>query len=104
MKTVLFLLSMLCATGALAQSGAGVSVLSGDVQKWDMVSHESHAAAKPMAQEQNLISASNPTYARGERPLWELGQIKDELSLGEAARIQKKQHATDKKAPVVWHN
>jgi hypothetical protein len=102
MKTALFMLSMLCATGALAQSG--VSVLSGDVQKWEMISHPSHAAVQPLAQEQNLISASNPTSVRGERPLWEVGQIKDELSLGEAARIQKKQHATDKKAPVVWHN
>jgi hypothetical protein len=104
MKTVLFMLSMLCATGALAQSGAGVSVLSGDVQKWEMISHESHASVKPLAQEQNLIGTSNPTYVRGERPLWEVGQIKDELSLGEAARIQRKQHVNDKKAPVVWHN
>ena len=37
---------------------------------------------QPLAPEQNLIGASNPTFARGERPLWELGQIKEEQSLG----------------------
>jgi hypothetical protein len=104
MKTVLFMLSMLCATGALAQSGSVANVLNGDVQKWDMISHPEHATMQPMATEQSLIGGSNPTIARGERPLWELGQIKEEQSLGEAARIQRKQHASDKKAPVVWHN
>ena len=104
MKTVLFMFSLLCATGALGQASAGVSVLSADVQKWDMISHTSHASAMPLAAEQSLISPSYPTIARGERPLWELGQIKEEPSLGEAARVQKKLHANDKKAPVVWHN
>jgi len=104
MKTVLFMLSMLWATGALAQSGSGANVLNGDVQRWDMISHPSHAEMQSLAPEQNLIGSSSPTIARGERPLWELGQIKEEQSLGEAARIQRKQHASDKKAPVVWHN
>lgn len=104
MKTVLFLLSMLWATGALAQSSSGVAVLSNDVQSWQMISHPNHAEARGLAPEQNLIGISSSTSARGERPLWELGQIKEEQSLGEAARIQRKQHANDKKAPVVWHN
>lgn len=104
MKTVLFMFSMLCATGALAQAGSGVAVLSGDVQKLDMISHPGHASTVPMAQEQSLITSSIPTIARGERPLWEVGQIKEEMSLGEVARIQRKQHVNDKKAPVVWHN
>ncbi len=104
MKTVLFIFSMLCATGALAQSGSGVAILSGDVQKWDMVSHAAHATVVPMATEQTLINNNAPTVARGERPLWEVGRIKEEPSLGEVARMQKKMHASDRKAPVVWHN
>jgi hypothetical protein len=104
MKTVLFMFSLLCATGALAQAGSGVAVLSNEVSKWEMISHASHASAMPLATEQSLISSSYPTIARGERPLWEVGQIKEEPSLGETARMQKKLHANDKKAPVVWHN
>ncbi|HSS97207.1 MAG TPA: hypothetical protein VLK33_09260 [Terriglobales bacterium] len=101
MKTVLFLFSMFCATGALAQSGG---VLSNEVQKWDIPSHPNHASVTPLAQEQNLTNFSSPTVARGERPLWEVGQIKEEPSLGEVARAQRKMHAADKKSPVVWHN
>lgn len=104
MKTVLFLFSMLCATGALAQSSAGAAVLSADVQKWDVPSHPSHAMVKPLAQEESLLNQSAPTLERGERPLWEVGQIKEEPSLGEVARVQRKLHASDKKSPVVWHN
>jgi len=104
MKTVLFLFSMFCATGALAQSGSGVGVLSADVSKWDPVSHPSRATVQDLAKEQSLIYASVPTLARGEQPLWELGKIKEEPSLGEVARAQRKLHASDKKAPVVWHN
>jgi hypothetical protein len=102
MKTILFLFSMLCATGALAQSGA--AVLSADVQKWEVPSHPGHATVKSLAQEESLLNLNAPTIERGERPLWELGQIKEEPSLGEAARIQRKLHASDKKSPVVWHN
>ena len=102
MKTVLFMLSMLWATGALAQSGA--TVLSGEVQKFEIASHPGHASVQSLAQEQSLIATSSPTIARGERPLWEVGQIREEPSLGEAARMQRKQHAHDKKAPVIWHN
>jgi len=104
MKTVVFLFSMLCATGALAQSGLTATVLNGDVQKWEMTSHPTRATAKPLAQEQSLLNFSLPTVARGERPLWEVGQVKEEPSLGEVARIQRKLHAFDKKAPFVWHN
>lgn len=104
MKTVLFLFSMFCTTGALAQLSGGVSVLSADVSKWESVSHPNRATVQSLAQEQSLIQASTPTVARGEQPLWEVGKIKEEPSLGEVARIQRKLHASDKKAPVVWHN
>jgi len=104
MKTVLFLFSMFCATGALAQSSGGLGVLSADVNKWESVSHPSRATVQSLAQEQSLIQTNAPTVARGEQPLWQVGKIKEEPSLGEVARIQRKLHASDKKAPVVWHN
>ena len=101
MKTVLFMLCMFCATGALAQVGG---VLSNDVQKIEVPSHPQHASQQPLAQEQNIRGNSYATLVHGERPLWEVATIKEEPSLGEAARVQRKQHARDKKAPVVWHN
>ncbi len=101
MKTFIFMLSMFCATGALGQVAG---VLSSEVQKIEIPSHPAHASQQPMAQEQSILSAAAPTVVRGERPLWEVAPVKEEISLGEAARLQRKQHANDKKAPVVWHN
>lgn len=101
MKTVLFILSMFCATGALGQVGGA---LSSEVQKIEVPSHPMHASRQPLAAEQNLIGDSNNTFVHGERPLWEVSPAKEEISLGQVARIQRKQHANDRKAPVVWHN
>jgi hypothetical protein len=101
MKTLVFALSMFCATGALAQVGA---VLSSEPQRLQMPSHPEHASRKPLATEQSILGGTAPTIVRGERPLWELAPVKEELSLGEAARIQRKQHANDRKASMVWHN
>jgi len=101
MKTAVFMLCMLCATGALGQVG---SALSNEAQKIDIPSHPQHASQQSLAQEQNILGNSAPTVTHGERPLWELAPVKEEISLGQAARIQRKQHSSDKKAPVIWHN
>ena len=52
MKTGLFLLCVLCATTALAQSGG--AALSSEVQVFQMPSHEHRATQQTMAQEQSL--------------------------------------------------
>lgn len=101
MKTALFMMCMLCAKGALGQVGGA---LSNEVQKIEIPSHPQHASQQSLAEEQSILVSSAPTLTHGERPLWELAPVKEEISLGEAARIQRKQHTSDKKAPVIWHN
>jgi|SRR4051812_33122025 hypothetical protein len=100
MKTALFIFCMFCATGALAQVGA----LDANAHPIDFPSHPEHASRQPLAAEQNILGDSYAVVTHGERPLWEVSPLKEEPSLGEVARIQRKQHARDKKAPVVWHN
>ena len=102
MKTVVFLLTMFCATGALGQIGVSIS---SQAQPIEFVSHPEHASLQSLAPEQSLLVNSAPTVLRGERPMWEVaGQVKEEVSLGQAAREQRRLHANDKKAPVIWHN
>ncbi len=101
MKTLAFLLSMLCATGALGQVGA---VLNSEPQKIEIPSHPAHASRRPLAQEQSILGDTTPTIVRGMRQMWEFSSVKEEVSLGEAARIQRQQHANDKKASAVWHD
>jgi len=101
MKTLVLMLSMFCATGALAQVAA---VLSSEPQKIQLPSHPEHASRQPLAVEQNILGNATPTIAHGVRPMWEVAPANQETSLGEAARAQRMQHANDKKAPVIWHN
>jgi len=100
MKTTLFALCFLCATSALGQSG-GSAVLSNPLQ---FSSHSDHAGPATMAQEQNLWGSGSVVSAQGERPVGEVVPEKYEMPLGDAARIQRKEHATVKKAQVVWEN
>jgi len=101
MKTTLFALCLLCATSALGQS-AGSAVLSNPLQ---FSNHSDHAAPAAMATEQNLWGGSGSVVvAQGERPVGEVVPEKYEMPLGDAARIQRKEHATVKKAQVVWEN
>lgn len=102
MKIVVFMLSMFCATGALAQVGASIS---SQAQPIEFASHPEHASQQSLAMEQSILISSSPTVARGEQPLAEVGgPLREEVSLGEAARAQKKLHANDRKAPIIWHN
>ena len=101
MKTLAFMLSLFCATGALAQVAG---VLSSEPQRIEVPSHPEHASRQPLAAEKSILGDTTPTIAHGVRPLWELAPVHEEISLGEAARIQRRQHASAKKAPVVWHN
>jgi hypothetical protein len=98
-KTMLFALCLLCATAALGQSGA---VLSSSLQ---FSNHTEHAAPMGMAQPQDLWGGSSAVVsAQGERPVGEVVPEKYEMPLGDAARIQRKEHAADRKAQVVWEN
>jgi len=100
MKTALFVMCLLCTTAALGQASAAPSL-----QSLQFASHAQAASPQPMAQERSLLEgAGSVTTAHGERPLWEVAPVIHEIPLGDAARIQKKEHAKVKKAKVVWEN
>jgi hypothetical protein len=50
---------------------------------------------------QNLRERSKLQYARGERPVWEFLPEKQEMPLGDVARMFREEHATAKKATHV---
>ncbi|HXW89169.1 MAG TPA: hypothetical protein VEK33_01345 [Terriglobales bacterium] len=103
MKVAVFLLfCLLIATGALGQSSGGSAPLS---SMYVVPDHTMHASSQPMAQVQSLFpSSSSIEIAQGELPLWEVAPEHHEIPLGDAARLEKKEHATVKKASVVWEN
>jgi hypothetical protein len=102
-KTSLLVLFFLCATAAFGQS---VSFLNAEPQPLAFPSHPQHASRQPMGLEQNLLGdgAYGYTYARGERPLWDVVSESNAVPLGDVARVFKKEHATAKKADIVWTN
>jgi len=99
MKTTLFALCLLCAASALGQSGG--APLNSSIH---FSNHSDQAGPASMAQEQSLWVGSSIVSAQGERPVGEVVPEKYEMPLGDAARIQRKEHATVKKAQVVWEN
>ena len=99
MKTGLFLFCVLCATTALAQSGG--AALSGEVQVFQMPSHEHRATQQTMAQEQSLLENSNSLSVQGERPLWEVQPLAPKVPLGDIARELRKEHESAKKADFI---
>ena len=99
MKTGLFLLCVLCASTALAQTGGGA--LSNEVQVFQMPSHEHRATQQTLAKEQSLLESSDFLAVEGERPLWEVQPLARQVPLGDIARELRKEHETVKKADFV---
>jgi hypothetical protein len=64
-------------------------------------SHAKHATWQAMGSWQNLLERSKLQYARGERPVWEFLPEKQEMPLGDVARMFREEHATAKKATHV---
>jgi len=102
MKTAVFAICFLCATGAFAQVGA--QSLSADPQILQLTSHPMHASQHPMGEEQSLLTSSGFTSATGDRPLWEFASNRPEVPLGDIARNLKKEHLTAKKAEKVLND
>lgn len=100
MKTsLLFAIFLACATAAFGQSQA---VLSNQLVIGD---HPEHAQRAPMAREQNLWGSESPyTFAKGELPLSEFARASAAVPLGDVARDYRKEHASMKKAVIVWAN
>jgi hypothetical protein len=93
-----------CILGAAAAFGQTASVLSNEPAAIQINNHPARASQKSLASERSLLISSNVVSARGERPLWELVPSREEVSLGEAARLLRKQHAAEKKAKVYVHD
>lgn len=104
MKTTLLVLCVLCTTAAFGQAVVGGSALSNYPQMTEFVSHVEHASQKSLAPQQRLLETSEFVHARGERPLWEVVPARQIMSLGETARMLRKEHANDKKATIIWEN
>jgi len=101
-------LCLACATAAFGQSVAGgstgLAAVSSEPQPIQMMTHPQHAAEKPMASEQSLLGNSTYSYARGERPLWEVAPVVKVTPLGDSARDLRKEHLAVKKASKVFEN
>jgi hypothetical protein len=104
MKKVLFVLCLLCTTGAFAQYIGGSRTLSAQPQSYSFPSNPAHATYAPMAAELSVLSNSSYTAAQGDRPASDFPQA-EAASLGLIARELKKEHdALPKKSHVVWIN
>jgi hypothetical protein len=101
MKTLFVLLCLLLTTAAFGQA-IGYASINNQPVVIQIPSHPLHAAREPMAQEQSLIAGSAYISAQGERPLWEVARIPETMPLGDVARLLRKQHATAKKAIIVF--
>jgi len=104
MKSIFFALCILSATAAFAQySGASAMGMQGP--SYQFSSHPQHAENVPLAQEHNILAASNYFFAQGERPASDFPrQEKTVIALGTTAREIRKQHAEQKKSHFVWVN
>ncbi|SRR6266498_1163053 len=105
MKTFLFLfvVCIFCAVGAVGQVAGGYTI-SAQPQVFAMPDHPMRASETAMGQEHNLLGSVQSTYAQGERPAWEVMQSAPVTPLGDTARALKAEHATAKKAQIVWSN
>jgi hypothetical protein len=101
LKLTLLALCILCCSTAFGQING--TILSSVPQPPSFYSNPLHAAPKTMASEETLLTDSTYSYARGERPLWEIPQAERE-SLGDAARRLRQEHASVKKSSVVYIN
>lgn len=105
MKTVFFLFCVLFASAAFAQNvGAAGNALSNQPIRIAVPDHPEHAGQTPMLMEQSLLHNSTFTSAHGERPLWEVAPVKQEVPLGDVARACKKEHNIVKKSATVVEN
>jgi len=105
MKTTLLAITLLCATGALAQSIGTVANSPTMSSAYQTIMHEQHASPRQLTTERSLFEGTQPvTTAQGELPLWEVAPKTQYVPLGDTARELKKQHESAKKAQFVFEN
>jgi hypothetical protein len=101
MKTALLVLCLLATNVAFGQYAA--RAISSEPQPYQSPSHPEHAATHALAAEHYVLGGANYASAQGERRPSDLPQAATQ-SLGETARILRKEHAKLKKARVVFEN
>jgi hypothetical protein len=99
--TTLFLLCLLTPAAFGQAISHGVSAFSKQHVVIQFPGHPQHALEQPMRLEKSLLAHYSYTFARGERPISEVSQLKAETPLGDIARLLRSQHATAKKAVMV---
>ncbi|HKW16946.1 MAG TPA: hypothetical protein VJO35_05510 [Terriglobales bacterium] len=106
MRNLLFVcvVCAFCAGSAFGQSGLVGNVMSAQPQMFTMPEHPQHASQTGLAEEKSLLEQTQVTWGHGERPLWELMPPPAFVSLGAIARAYREQHATAKRASIVWKN
>lgn len=99
MKTTLLIITILCSAAAFGQSA-----ISNNPQPMQIMGHPEHASQGAMATEHSLVGGGGSTYsyAQGERPLWEFGEIKEQIPLGDVARSLRKEKLSAKKAEIIF--
>jgi hypothetical protein len=103
-KITILGLCLLTAGLAFAQSSGGGYALNADARPVEFSSHPERAMQHPLGSEQSVLETSEFVWAHGEVPLWEVAQKKEAVSLGEVARVWRKEHEKMKKADTVWTN
>ena len=101
-----FLLFVVCIGGATVVSAQSIGAALGSGQPQMIVLEENpqHASQMPMAVEHDLREQGGTSWARGERPLWEVMPEVPRIPLGDVAREFKKEHEAVRKAPFTWVN
>jgi hypothetical protein len=101
MKTAFLVLCLLLTTAAFGQYSAGS--ISSEPQPYRPLSHPQKAKVHALAVEEYVLASTSYASAQGEKPTWELPQATVQ-SLGEIARILRREHARLKKARFVYEN
>ena len=99
MKLTFVLLCLLCASAAFGQA---VLAQPSYAQPLVMADHPQHASQHELAQPQDLFEHSGYTYAKGELPLSDFVHPSEPEPLGDIARAYRKEHASVKKAELVF--
>lgn len=104
MKTMLFAMCFLFATAAFGQNRMGMGAMDAQAVPTEFPDHVQKAVQKTLGQEVSLLGNGTMTYARGERPLWEVAQTRYSTPLGDIARYLRKEHELAKKSETIWEN
>ena len=101
MKTTLLVFTIFCSAAAFGQSTGAVS---SDARPMEIMGHPEYASQGTMGTAHSLVGGGPSTYtsAHGELPLWEFGEVKPEIPLGDVARTVRKEKLTAKKAEVIF--